>query len=408
MLSRLDRWRVMCGLAASLVGVGLIKGETGGDEAPAMRIELAQVLRGRDWVKQRHPGSFHTSKWAPTDAAYALATHALAYNDVRKQIFLGNPFSYLEVWPVGQGSAQGSPMVLKGGDYPITALWVSRDGRVAVTGSGGVSFVAGGCDESLIVWDVMRGQLLTRLVGNRSRVTAIDVAPQSDLVAAASRHQPVRIWHLRGGKPQRELQGSGGEILLKFVQGGRALVGVGKAIIHVWKVDDGSVTKQVSLPEGREFRVGAVQPQGGTLAVIADKDGWLGLLDTEQQALLRCWRGHDDWVRALAIAPDGTTAVSIDFRGVVKAWDLRRGKLVAEENLLSKTGHAAQAAVFGDGGKSLFLAISDGTICKYEFKRRRETEPDLQTRLREGEAVLQDGVSPRISRRVDAKHPGYH
>jgi WD40 repeat protein len=45
--------------------------------------------------------------------------------------------------------------------------------------------------------------------------------------------------------------------------------------------------------------------------------------------------GHGDWVRAVAVSPDGRRAVTASNEGTLKVWELESGR-----ELLALSGHA--------------------------------------------------------------------
>ncbi|MCK5217632.1 MAG: hypothetical protein KAJ93_07575, partial [Methanosarcinales archaeon] len=61
---------------------------------------------------------------------------------------------------------------------------------------------------------------------------------------------------------------------------------------------------------------------------------------------VRTLEGHTDWVRAVAVTPDGRFAVSASNDRTLKVWDLKTGKAVAG---FSGDGPLLTCAISPDG-----------------------------------------------------------
>ena len=71
----------------------------------------------------------------------------------------------------------------------------------------------------------------------------------------------------------------------------------------------------------------AIAPDGKT-AISASYDKTLKIWDTETGRELKTLTGHSSWVRAVAIAPDGKIAISASDDRTLKIWELLSGKEV--------------------------------------------------------------------------------
>jgi WD40 repeat protein len=69
--------------------------------------------------------------------------------------------------------------------------------------------------------------------------------------------------------------------------------------------------------------------------VSGAQDGSVRVWDLEAWGCLRILQGHRGWVGAVALAPDGRTAVSAGRDATLRVWDVRSGKCVQ-----TLTGHA--------------------------------------------------------------------
>jgi transcriptional regulator with XRE-family HTH domain len=92
-------------------------------------------------------------------------------------------------------------------------------------------------------------------------------------------------------------------------------------------------------------RAVAVTPDGRR-AVSASDDRTLRVWDLDSGQKQRTLSGHDDWVNAVAMTPDGRRAISASWDRTLKVWDLDSGALLA--------------TFVGDGGFLACVVAPDG------------------------------------------------
>ena len=52
------------------------------------------------------------------------------------------------------------------------------------------------------------------------------------------------------------------------------------------------------------------------------EEGILRVIDADSDEVLHHWHGHEDWIYALALSPDGGLLASGDWTGGVKLWNV--------------------------------------------------------------------------------------
>jgi WD40 repeat protein len=99
----------------------------------------------------------------------------------------------------------------------------------------------------------------------------------------------------------------------------------------------------------------AIAPDGKT-AISASWDKTLKIWDTETGRELKTLTGHSDRVTAVAIAPDGKTAISASWDKTLKIWDTETGR-----ELKTLTGHSSwvTAVAIAPDGKTAISASRD-------------------------------------------------
>jgi WD40 repeat protein len=90
---------------------------------------------------------------------------------------------------------------------------------------------------------------------------------------------------------------------------------------------------------------------------------------------------HPDWVRGVALSPDGTQLATASDRRTVKIWDAHSGKLV---RTLEGHAHFCTAVAYSPDSTRLASASSDGAVILWDAATGRElqTLSDMEGWLR--------------------------
>ncbi len=112
----------------------------------------------------------------------------------------------------------------------------------------------------------------------------------------------------------------------------------------------------------------AIAPDGKT-AISASWDETLKIWDTETGRELKTLTGHSNSVWAVAIAPNGKTAISASRDKTLKIWDTETGR-----ELKTLTGHSewVRAVAIAPDGKTAISASSDNTLKIWDTETGRE------------------------------------
>ena len=277
-----------------------------------------------------------------------------------------------------------------GHSAPILGVAFSRDGKLALSGSGGSSEVDGRFsvlpDNSLRVWDARTGQPLRRLRGFRNGIAAVGFSPDGKLALVASAGKvenrtftpggdhDLRLWDLDKERELRVLEGHRGDVLcIAFSPDGkRALSGGRDKVVRLWEVQTGQETQRLV---GHTDTVNSVVfTPDGKHALSAGSDQTVRLWELERGTEVRQFAGHKDIVWAVAVSPDGRLALSAGGyqpkpggRGLapgnkdfaIRLWDVATGKEVRRFE-----GHteAVSQVAFAPDGKRLLSCGADRSV----------------------------------------------
>ncbi|HWS56218.1 MAG TPA: WD40 repeat domain-containing protein, partial [Pyrinomonadaceae bacterium] len=289
-------------------------------------------------------------------------------------------------------------VVQYGHERPIESAAFSRDGRYALTGS---------WDEGVaVLWDLEAGAEIRRFPdsergGAQDGYMAVAISPDNRLVAASS-ESGVRVFDVATGRVVRHLEDAkmGSELILinlDFSDDGARLA----AGTEVYEWRTGRVVGkakprtehqkgEAATPDGRlvvESQRWPVKGPGGEETYVVE------VKEAETGRVRARLGGHADVVRAVAISPDGRTAITGSDYGerAIRVWDAQTGA----ERLRLRSHTRPGTTSFAGGG--LVNAFPDGgEVTLRDWGTGRETV----LRLGEGERAGAAAVSPDGRRAV--------
>ncbi len=203
----------------------------------------------------------------------------------------------------------------------VNCIAVSADGKF---------IAASGAYKEVHVWNAVDGRLVHTVKGHTDRATGVAFSPDNKLMATASLDKSMLLCKV--GSWERAGRGSAPEPLRGVAFDGRsqsivsASGGPSDRAAHVWNIRYLGRSRPIVTESGMPMAV-AWSPKS-SLFHVACNDGTLQGLPTWGRRLTM-FRGHTDWVYAVAVTDDGKKLASAGADGTAKLWNTRGGQLVA-------------------------------------------------------------------------------
>jgi len=183
----------------------------------------------------------------------------------------------------------------------VNSVSFSSDGRTLASASS---------DGTVILWDVLTGDIKTTFKGHLSEVTSVTFSPDGKTLASASLGDTVILWDVLTGDIKTTFKGHiSGVNSVAFSPDGKTLASASadKTVI-LWDVLTGDIKTTLKVHTGIVMSV-TFSPDGKTLA-LASNAATVFLCDLLTGDIKTTLKGHTGIVTSVTFSPDGKTLVS--------------------------------------------------------------------------------------------------
>lgn len=359
-------------------GAGQARSVLAGLERLKQRLESEPRERERREDEGARPSEIAGTGIRISPTAFKLrhprAPFQVAVTPDAKHFVSGCDSKVVKVWEVSSGRLVHS---LEGHTENVYGVAVTPDGRHIVSRS---------ADKTAKVWDLSSGHLVHSLEGHTDWVNAVAVTPDGSRVVSGSEEE-VFVWEFSSGDLVHSLgRGTEGPGCLEVTSDGNYLVSGDRfSTIRVWEFSSGSLVHKLEADDDVigiiTLETLAVTPDG-THVVSGYSNGDLGIwaLGSEDADY---WNYHSRHVKAIAVTPDGSRAVSISRDKSVEVLELPSGEWV---HSLEGHGGMAHEVVLTPDGKHVVCSCTDCTVRVWELSSGRLVH--TQEPLTKSEAAL--------------------
>ncbi len=254
----------------------------------------------------------------------------------------------IRLWRRHTGESVG---VLVAHTRRVRGLAFSRTGRLLVSGAE---------DGQVCLWDTERPALIRTMDTPKCPVWSVAVGCSDTLVAAAGEDEFVRLYALGSGHLLDEKAVHRDWVRsVAFAPTAPLLAsGSGDRTVRLWSVVDNRLTA-IRTTGAQPARIRCVVlPTQGDLVLAAGEDATVWAFTAEGLAGQRRMPPGVDWIRALALAPDGAVVAGCED-GALRLWT---GPGRDQLDVLASGLNTVWSTAFADGGRLALFGRGDGLI----------------------------------------------
>ena len=193
--------------------------------------------------------------------------------------------------------------------------------RSAAYTPNGARLLSSADDGSIRVWAPDKLEPTAVLQGHRGGVLAIAVSKDGRRLLSGGRDGTVRLWDLTEANLAETLEGHRSWVggVAFSGDGGHAFsIGYDSLLLR-WNLETGQIETEIT---DKQRAYALVVNAGGTKAYSAGDNCGIACWDVTSGKLLKELKGHGRPVRALAISPDGKTAVTASDDTTLLVWEV--------------------------------------------------------------------------------------
>ncbi|MCG6135440.1 MAG: AAA-like domain-containing protein [Nostoc sp. LLA-1] len=205
-----------------------------------------------------------------------------------------------------------------------------------------------------------------RFAGHTAAVMAVDVSPDSSLIASASMDKTIKIWRSDGKEIATLKDHQGAVRAVKFSPDGQLIVSASEdGTIKLWKRQETEASWRVSATfTGHTASVwGVAFSPDGQFIVSAGWDTTVRFWQLDG-TLLKTFSGYNKGFWGVAFSPDGQTVAAASLDGTVKLWQRDRTGWQNSKPLEPLQSHSAWVVgvAFSPDGQTIASASEDKTV----------------------------------------------
>ncbi|WP_373534436.1 WD40 repeat domain-containing protein [Microcoleus sp.] len=230
-----------------------------------------------------------------------------------------------------------------------TSLAITPDGQRLVSGSW--------CDNTIKIWNLNTGELLSTL---EACVYCVAITPDGQTLVSAGANSTIKIWDLKTNELLHSLHCSNEVYLVAITPDGQKLIGVEDSnIIQIWDLNNQELLKNLgtySLYSGHLYSCNSnslvISPDQQRIIMGRKIIKSYDLITGKLRTIIGCNLG---WISALAITPNGELLISSYYKEI-KIWDLTTKQYPDVRLTLKSSAEVIQALILTPDGQRIVSA----------------------------------------------------
>ncbi|XP_067049791.1 WD repeat-containing protein 3-like [Acropora muricata] len=230
--------------------------------------------------------------------------------------------------------------------------------------------------ESVVLWDLRRGEKTLELKGDKHEVTALQASPDQQVLAVGYEDGTIKLWRLETKSSQVTFSGhKSGVSVLKFDEsGGRLVSGSRDTDVIVWDTVNEAGLYRFKGHKGLITQCHFMKSQN--ILITSSKDSFVKFWDLDTQHCFLTLVGHRSEVWGFAVIQDETRLITGCSDNELRVWKITSPELNETENSEKEDGKrtAAEAGLQDDSvekineGSQLACTLM-GSILRHSHER---------------------------------------
>ena len=272
--------------------------------------------------------------------AHENTVNSLAFDTVGKYLATCSADLSIKIWNFDTLTCLKT---LKGHEHTISAIEFTADGNFIFSCSR---------DKSIKLWDVLTGNCKKTFLGHSDWVRSISLNSKGDLLVSCSDDENIFVWNTQTGNNLYSFNGHENKIeIVIFVKNSLSISNIynsdylevfNKSLTNlnngdnIEKIEQNNSNIDSTLHDinknlikglslGKETNKVAINKE---YVISASRDKTIKIWDVFGSSCIYTISGHDNWVRALVVHPNGKYIVSSSDDKSIRVWELKTGRCV--------------------------------------------------------------------------------